>query len=153
MFVYKLPVHDSLPRLKSIVCVAAEFLIVCKYINTKFFSIWTTIQLQKSKFLKFKNSKEKIFFFFSNPKFDWWYLTKKFRIISSIFNFGIANNWMLILDKIGDKTYLRARKRLPGNSLVGGAQTSKGALTVQKARMLHCYQLQWLPRNSSCNKK
>lgn len=59
---------------------------------------------------------------------------------------------LMILGKISDKTYLRARKRLPGNSLVGGAQTSKGALTVQKARMLHCYQLQWLPRNSSCNK-
>lgn len=50
-------------------------------------------------------------------------------------------------------TYFKARNRLPGNSgRVGGAQTSKGALTVQKVRMLHCYQLQRLSRNSSCNK-
>lgn len=49
-------------------------------------------------------------------------------------------------------TYFKARKRLPGNSvLVGAAQTSKGALTVQKARMLHFYQLQKLSWNSSWN--
>lgn len=43
------------------------------------------------------------------------------------------------------KSYLSARKRAPGsNGLDGGAQTSKGALTVQKARMLHPYQLQKL---------
>lgn len=41
------------------------------------------------------------------------------------------------------KSYLKARNLEPGNNgLVGGAQTSKGALTVQKARMLHRYQLQ-----------
>lgn len=41
--------------------------------------------------------------------------------------------------------YLKARNRDPGCSgLDGDAQTSRGALTVQKARMLHCYQLQEL---------
>lgn len=39
--------------------------------------------------------------------------------------------------------YLSAKNRAPGGrGRDGGAQTSRGALTVQKARMLHCYQLQ-----------
>lgn len=43
------------------------------------------------------------------------------------------------------QTYRRARNLEPGsNGLVGGAHTSRGALTVQKARMLHRYQLQKL---------
>lgn len=38
------------------------------------------------------------------------------------------------------KTHLRARNREPGDKgRVGGAHTSNGALTVQKARMLHRY--------------
>lgn len=45
--------------------------------------------------------------------------------------------------KTVNRTYLSAKNLDPGNSgRVGGAQTSKGALTVQKARMLHDYQLQ-----------
>lgn len=40
-------------------------------------------------------------------------------------------------------TYFKARNLVPGGrGRDGGAQTSKGALTVQKARMLHRYQLQ-----------
>lgn len=40
-------------------------------------------------------------------------------------------------------TYFKARNRVPGGrGRDGGAQTSRGALTVQKARMLHRYQLQ-----------
>jgi hypothetical protein len=35
----------------------------------------------------------------------------------------------------------------------GGAQTSRGALTVQNARMLHDYHLQLLGRKCSCNKE
>lgn len=101
MFGYKLRERDSLLRLKSTMCVAGEFLIVCAD-ETKEKLVWT-VNLHR----------------------------KSFETV--------------------DDTYLRARKRLPGNSgLVGGAQTSKGALTVQKARMLHCYQLQILPRISSC---
>lgn len=71
-----------------------------------------------------------------------------------------ANHLLCILNDFGRTdttiavfscTHFNARNRLPGNSgLVGGAQTSKGALTVQKVRMLHFYQLQGLSGNSSC---
>lgn len=53
---------------------------------------------------------------------------------------------------------MSARNLAPAGSggsggLDGGAQTSKGALTVQKARMLHGYTMQWLGWNSSCKWK
>lgn len=50
--------------------------------------------------------------------------------------------------------YLRAKNRALAGSggnggRDGGAQTSRGALTVQNARMLHDYQLQLLGRKCS----
>lgn len=74
--------------------------------------------------------------------------------------FGLVNSCLVADCQFGSVkqkyyiffTHFKARKRLPGNSvLVGAAQTSKGALTVQKARMLHFYQLQKLSWNSSWN--
>lgn len=118
MFAYKLLVHGFSLRLKSIVCGAAVFLIICIMKNEKT-----------------KTNKKKMLKMF----LGWW----------TVACWPNANR---SVDRNMIFTYFKARKRLPGNSvLVGAAQTSKGALTVQKARMLHFYQLQKLSWNSSWN--
>lgn len=53
---------------------------------------------------------------------------------------SISNFASFLIIYTSTYSYFRARNLDPGDrGLVGGAQASRGALTVQKARMLHRY--------------